>query len=84
MLGRGAHGGVRAGHGVPGPVRLLIDSDLCVGAGRCYSLAPGLVTDDERGYGQVIGDGEIDDTHAEVAQRVVLACPEHAISIVDE
>jgi ferredoxin len=65
-------------------VRLVIDSDLCVGNGRCYSLAPDLVTDDERGYGQVIGEGTLDDAHADDAQRVVLACPEHAISIVDD
>jgi ferredoxin len=65
-------------------VRLVIDSDLCVGNGRCYSLAPDLVTDDERGYGQVLGDGTFDDAHADDAQRVVLACPEHAITIVDD
>jgi ferredoxin len=64
--------------------RLVIDTDLCVGNGRCYSLAPDLVIDDESGYGQVIGDGAVDDAHIEVAQRVVLACPEHAISIVDD
>jgi ferredoxin len=63
--------------------RLVIDADVCVGNGRCYSLAPELVTDDESGYGHVIGDGMIDDVNVEDAQRIVLACPEHAISIVD-
>ena len=65
-------------------MRIVIDTDLCVGNGRCYSLAPDLFTDDESGYGQVIGDGVIDDAHADVAQRVVQACPEHAISVVDD
>ena len=64
--------------------RIVIDADLCVGNGRCYSLAPELVSDDERGYGRVIGDGAVDDEHVEDAQRVVLACPEHAISVVDD
>lgn len=64
--------------------RLVIDVGACVGNGRCYSLAPELVTDDERGYGQVIGDGAVDDSNLEDAQRVVLACPERAISIVED
>jgi ferredoxin len=63
--------------------RIVIDSDRCTGNGRCYALAPTLFTDDDRGYGQVAGDGVIGDDQLEVAQDVVLACPEEAVSMED-
>jgi ferredoxin len=63
--------------------RLVIDPDLCVGNGRCYVLAPTLVTDDERGYGSVIGDGAVRDEQVADAERIVVACPERAITIVE-
>jgi ferredoxin len=62
-------------------VKIVIDPAACSGNGRCYSLVPDLFTDDERGYGQVIGDGTITDSQLEAAQRAVRACPESAISI---
>jgi len=62
-------------------VKIVIDPAACAGNGRCYSLAPELFTDDERGYGQVIGDGTIDDSQLEAARRAARACPERAISI---
>jgi ferredoxin len=65
-------------------VKIVIDADLCVGNGRCYTLAPDLVTDDERGYGQVTGDGTVPDARLEEARRLVVACPEGAISVVDD
>lgn len=65
-------------------MRIVIDADICVGNGRCYTLAPELVTDDERGYGQVIGHGAVDDDRVEVARRLVVACPEGAVSVVDD
>ncbi len=65
--------------------RIVIHADLCVGNGRCYTLAPRLIVDDERGYGGVIGDGNLtDDAALEEADRAVRACPERAIEIVDE
>jgi ferredoxin len=64
--------------------RLVIDAERCVGNGRCYSLAPSLVTDDERGYGQVAGAGAVDDEHVEEAERIVRACPEGAVRLLDE
>ena len=65
-------------------IRLVIDPERCVGNGRCYSLAPDLVTDDERGYGQVVGDGSLHDDRLEEARRLVLACPEQAITILED
>jgi len=62
-------------------MKIVIDPGACSGNGRCYSLVPELFTDDERGYGQVLGDGTISDDQREAAERAVRACPESAISI---
>ena len=62
-------------------MKIVIDQTACAGNGRCYSLVPELFTDDERGYGQVVGDGTITDDQLEAARRAERACPEHAISI---
>ena len=62
-------------------MRVVIDHSACNGHGRCYDLAPALFTDDERGYGQVIGDGAVPEAEHEAARRAVLACPERAVTI---
>jgi ferredoxin len=64
--------------------RIVIDTERCSGNGRCYTLAPDLFADDDRGYGQVIGDGAVREDQLDLARRVVIACPENAITIVDE
>jgi ferredoxin len=65
-------------------VRVQIDSEKCQGHGRCYDLAPEVFTDDEEGYGQVIGDGTLTPDNTEKARLAVDNCPEGAISIVEE
>ena len=62
-------------------MRVVIDEDACCGNGRCYSLFPDLFADDERGYGQVVGTGELADVERDLAARAVRACPEDAISV---
>ena len=64
--------------------RIVISADLCMGNGRCYTIAPGLISDDDRGYGTVIGDGVLEIDALEAANRAVRACPEGAIEIVEE
>ena len=64
-------------------MRLVIDADRCSGNGRCYSLLPDLFTDDERGYGAVVGDGMLREDQLGDAQRAVIACPEDAIRVED-
>ncbi len=64
-------------------MRIVIDKDLCTGHARSASLTPGLFTDDEFGYGLVVGDGEILSDQLELAKRAVSACPERAISILE-
>lgn len=61
---------------------LSIDADKCMGHGRCYSVAPDLLTDDDEGFvaqrGQTV---EVPTELAGQAQDAVFACPESAISI---
>jgi ferredoxin len=64
-------------------MRVVIDHDRCTGHGRCYALAPELVTDDDSGYGQVIGDGTVSPDQVAAADRAVAGCPERAITLED-
>jgi len=64
-------------------MRIVIDTERCTGHGRCYALAPTVLIDDDRGYGQVIGDGTITPDQLEDARVAVLGCPEQAITIED-
>jgi ferredoxin len=64
-------------------MRVVIDYEHCAGNGRRSMLASALFRDDERGYGQVIGDGTIADHQLQLARQVVLACPEEAVTIED-
>jgi ferredoxin len=65
-------------------MRIVIDGERCTGNGRCYALVPELFSDDERGYGRVIGDGVLHDDQLDAARRAVTACPEDAITLHDE
>jgi ferredoxin len=62
-------------------MRVVIDYERCSGHGRCYSLAPSLFTDDDRGYGQVRDNGVVRPDQQADAERVLLACPEQAITL---
>ncbi len=65
-------------------MKVQIDSGKCQGHGRCYDLAPEVFTDDDEGYGQVIGEGILTPDNEEKARLAVDNCPEAAISIVEE
>ena len=64
-------------------MRLSINPDVCTGHGLCYADAPGLVVDDDQGYGQVIGDGTVPAGEEELARHLVANCPEGAVSVVE-
>jgi ferredoxin len=65
-------------------MRIRIDFDRCSGHGRCYDVAPSLFTDDERGYGQVKGDGTVTPETDEEARAAVNSCPERAVELVED
>ena len=58
-----------------------IDTDICVGHGRCYKVAPESFFADWSGYGQVRDHFEGGAAMRD-PQIVVDACPEGAISII--
>jgi ferredoxin len=64
-------------------VKVAIDTDKCMGHGMCYGLAPNVYTDDDDGYGQVIGDGTVGDDEADAARNGAANCPESAITVSD-
>ena len=61
---------------------LSIDADKCMGHGRCYTLAPDLLTDDEEGFvaqrGQTL---HVPAGAEDQARDAADACPESAISL---
>ncbi|HEY2509160.1 MAG TPA: ferredoxin [Streptosporangiaceae bacterium] len=65
-------------------MKLLINTELCQGHGRCYDLAPDLFGEDEEGFGQVLGDGPVPPDAEREARLAVANCPEHAIELVEE
>jgi ferredoxin len=61
-------------------MRVRIDTELCTGHGRCYSLAPEVFEPDDAGHGMVITDELPEDLRLQ-ALIGVQNCPERAISI---
>ncbi|MFC4120099.1 ferredoxin [Nonomuraea zeae] len=63
-------------------MKVRIDPERCQGHGRCHDLAPGLFTEDEEGYGQVVGDGTTPPDEEHVARLAASNCPERAIDLL--
>jgi ferredoxin len=63
-------------------VKLSVDGTACTGHGRCYTLAPNLLTYDDEGYVS-IRDAEIDvpDDRVGAARIAASACPERAVRL---
>jgi ferredoxin len=61
-------------------------STACQGHGRCYTLAPQLLSSDNEGYVTISGGDpiEVPDDLRELAQDVEGSCPENAISLIDD
>jgi ferredoxin len=64
-------------------MRVRIDRSMCQGHARCWSTLPGVFVLDDDGYA-AITEARIDPADEPVARRAVTACPERAISIVEE
>jgi ferredoxin len=66
-------------------VKLQI-STACQGHGRCYTLAPQLLSSDDEGYVTISGGDpiEVPEELRELAENVVGSCPENAISLIDD
>jgi ferredoxin len=65
-------------------MRLAVDADECTGHGRCYTVAPDLLTFDDEGYVTVRGSSiEVPADQREAAEEAAGSCPEGAISLIE-
>jgi ferredoxin len=66
-------------------MKLIVDGASCMGHGRCYRIAPDLLTYDDEGY-PTIRDELIDvpDDQVAAAEEAAGTCPEEAISLIFE
>ena len=63
-------------------MKLTVDGASCMGHGRCYLMAPDLLTYDDEGY-VTIRDEAIDvpEDQVEFAEDAAGTCPEQAIRL---
>jgi ferredoxin len=64
-------------------MKVRIDTDLCTGHGRCYTLAPEVFEPDDRGLGVVRIEGEVPADLEKQARHAAANCPEHAVIITE-
>lgn len=66
-------------------MRVAADKETCQGHGRCYVLAPELFTPDDEGYCAERGSTvDMPTEQEENARMAVEACPEWALTIVED
>lgn len=63
--------------------QIRVERARCVGHARCNAVAPDLMTLDDDGYSDIDAKAVPADMR-DLARRVVRACPEGAISLVEE
>jgi ferredoxin len=65
-------------------VLISIDAAKCMGHGRCYSVAPDLLSDDDEGFVAQSGQTfEIPEGLLGQAQEAAEGCPEQAITLLE-
>jgi ferredoxin len=67
-------------------MKLMVSAELCRGHGRCYTVAPDLLEDDDdEGFvtarGQII---DVPDDQVDAARDAAGSCPERAIQLIDD
>jgi ferredoxin len=64
-------------------VKLTVDGASCMGHGRCYMLAPDLLTCDDEGYVTIRGETiDVPTDQVEPAADAEGTCPEQAITLI--
>jgi ferredoxin len=63
-------------------MRIRIDTEVCTGHGRCYTLAPELFAADDEGFGQVT-QADVPPELEQAARRATTSCPERAVILED-
>jgi ferredoxin len=66
-------------------MKLSVDGESCTGHGRCYRIAPDLLTYDEEGYVTIRDQTiEVPNDQLEAAEEAAGTCPEEAISLIPD
>lgn len=66
-------------------MKIFIDPNECTGHGRCYRIAPDLLTFDDEGYVSIRGEAiDVPEDQIEFAEEAEGTCPEGAISLIRE
>jgi ferredoxin len=66
-------------------MRLHVDAAECTGHGRCYRIAPDLLSDDDEGYVSIRGQTiDVPADQVELAREVEGTCPEGAIILIED
>ncbi|MBM4792596.1 ferredoxin [Streptomyces sioyaensis] len=64
-------------------MRITIDNHTCIGAGQCALTAPGVFTQDDDGYGELL-PGREDGAGDPLVREAARACPVQAITVTDD
>ncbi|MER7518339.1 ferredoxin [Streptomyces sp. NPDC126499] len=64
-------------------MRILLDTDVCIGAGQCALVAPDVFTQDDDGFGTVVPGGEDGGGGGDgpLVREAARACPVQAITL---
>ena len=66
-------------------MKLRVDADECTGHGRCYRIAPDLLSYDDEGYVSIRGETiDLPADMADVAEELEGTCPEGAIILLED
>ena len=63
-------------------MKVIIDTGMCTGHGRCYTLVPEVFAADDEGHSVLVSE-EVPEALRDRAVIPVQNCPEQAISIED-
>jgi ferredoxin len=63
-------------------MKIIVDTDLCSGHGRCAAVSSGVFTLDDTGFNE-IREMEVGPDDEAAARTGANNCPERAITIVD-
>jgi ferredoxin len=64
-------------------VKLHVDGDVCTGHGRCYTVAPDLLTYDDEGFVSIRDETiAVPADQIQAAEDAAATCPEEAISLI--
>lgn len=63
-------------------MNISIDGDVCIGSGQCVLTAPGVFTQDDDGFSELL-PGRADGGGDPMVREAVRACPVRAISLED-